>query len=103
MGARQGEAVATDDVSRDAPEAARDGAARRGDVLVVTLDDAELPSGLHALHRAAGFGVTSGARLLVVDLSRLGTLSSPTVTALLAAQRRCGQHGRTVVLRGVTR
>jgi anti-anti-sigma factor len=72
-------------------------------VVVVTLDETTLPSGLVELRSAVAATVRSGARTLVVDVSRLGRLSSPTVTALLWAQRRCRVQGGAVVLRGADR
>jgi anti-anti-sigma regulatory factor len=71
--------------------------------VVVSLDDADLPRGLVELRSAVAATVRSGARTLVVDVSRLGRLSSPTVTALLWAQRRCRVQGGAVVLRGAGR
>ena len=71
--------------------------------VVVTLDEATLPSGLVELRSGVTAVVRSGARVLVVDASRLGRLSSPTVTALLWAQRRCRAQGSVVVLRGIGR
>ena len=71
--------------------------------VVVTLDEATLPSGLVELRSGVTAVVRSGARVLVVDASRLGRLSSPTVTALLWAQRRCRVQGSAVVLRGISR
>lgn len=71
--------------------------------VVVRLDQTTLPSGLVELRSAVVAVVRSGARVLVVDVSGLDRLSSPTVTALLWARRRCRVQGSAVVLRGVTR
>jgi anti-anti-sigma regulatory factor len=75
----------------------------RARALVVTLDEAALPTGLVELRSGVAAVVRSGARVLVVDVSRLGHLSSPTITALLWAQRRCRAQGSVVVLRGIGR
>jgi anti-anti-sigma factor len=71
--------------------------------IVVTLDDADLPQGLVELRSAVVATLRSGARTLVVDVSRLDRMSSHTVTALLWAQRRCRVQGGAVVLRGAGR
>jgi len=71
--------------------------------VVVTLDEATLPTGLVELRTGVSAVVRSGADVLLVDVSGLGRMSSCTVTALLWAQRRCRVQGSAVVLQGVTR
>jgi ABC-type transporter Mla MlaB component len=70
--------------------------------IVVTLDEATLPSGLVELRSGVATAIRSRVATLVVDVSRLERLSSSTVTALLWAQRRCRVQGGAVVLRGIS-
>jgi anti-anti-sigma factor len=71
-------------------------------VLVALVDD-NMPASMVELRAAVAAAVRSGARTLVIDVSRVDQLSSSTVTALLWAQRRCRSQGGDVILRGVSR
>jgi anti-anti-sigma factor len=89
--------------SGTAHPATTDGSGGEPQAVVVRLHETTLPSGLVELRSAVVVVVRSGARLLVVDVSGLDQLSSPTVTALLWARRRCRVQGSAVVLRGAGR
>ena len=67
------------------------------------LDGARPATGVADLKAAVVQVVRSGVPVLLVDLQRVGRLSSTTVSALLWAQRRCRSQGGCVVLRGVDR
>ena len=71
--------------------------------MVVHLDGARPASGLAELRAGVIAVIRSGTPVLLVDLRRVGRLSSTTVSALLWAQRRCRSQGGSVVLRGVDR
>ncbi|MGY1707410.1 STAS domain-containing protein [Geodermatophilus sp. SYSU D00697] len=74
-----------------------------GDEVVLTLDDGVLIHGIADVRRLLDDALTSGARRLVVDLTRVRLLSSPAVTCLLEAHRTCRARGGGVVLRGANR
>jgi anti-anti-sigma factor len=74
-----------------------------GEGVVVHLDGARPATGVNELRAAVVQVVLTGVPVLLVDLRRVGRLSSTTISALLWAQRRCRSQGGAVVLRGVDR
>jgi len=68
----------------------------------VVLDDRTLPLGLSRLRAAVGASLLEGGSRVVVDIGGLQRLSSPTVAALLWANRQCAQRGGCVVLQSPT-
>lgn len=68
--------------------------------LVLSLDDATLLRGLATLRWHLDELMHGRPPVLVVDISHLSHLSSPTLAALLWAQRVCRGRGGHVVLRG---
>lgn len=74
-----------------------------GDEVTVRLDDAMLAEGLADMRWLLHDALLSGARRLVVDLSRVRLLSSSAVACFLWAHRTCRARGGTVVLRGANR
>ncbi|MGY1609257.1 MULTISPECIES: STAS domain-containing protein [unclassified Geodermatophilus] len=75
----------------------------RGDVVTVRLDDALLADGLADARWLLHDALLAGARLLVVDLTAVHSLSSSAVASLLSAHRTCRARGGAVVLRGANR
>ena len=70
--------------------------------VAVVLDDRSLPHGLSLLRSAVRAGLLHGGSRVVVDISGVQRLSSPTVAALLWANRQCAQRGGSVVLTAPT-
>lgn len=70
--------------------------------LAVVLDDRSLPLGLSLLRSAVRASLLQGGSRVVVDIGGLHRLSSPTVAALLWANRQCVQRGGCVVLQSPT-
>ncbi|HEX2073706.1 MAG TPA: STAS domain-containing protein [Geodermatophilus sp.] len=73
------------------------------DEVTVRLDDDLLADGLADVRWLLHDALLAGARRLVVDLSRVQYLSSPTVASFLWAHRTCRARGGAVVLRGANR
>jgi anti-anti-sigma factor len=74
-----------------------------GDQVTVRLTDDLLADGLADVRWLLHDALLTGARRLVVDLSRVQYLSSPAVASFLSAHRTCRARGGTVVLRGANR
>lgn len=74
-----------------------------GDEVTIHLDDALLADGLADVRWLLHDALLAGARMLVVDLSRVQSLSSTAVASFLWAHRICRARGGTVVLRGANR
>lgn len=70
--------------------------------VAVALDDRSLPLGLSRLRSAVRASLLQGGSRVVVDIGGLHRLSSPTVAALLWANRQCAQRGGCVVLQSPT-
>lgn len=68
--------------------------------VLVSLDDATLLQGLATLRWHLDDLLDGQPPVLIVDISALSQLSSPTLAALLWAQRVCRGRGGHVVLRG---
>ena len=75
----------------------------RGDEVTIRLDDALLADGLADVRWLLHDALLSGARCLVLDLSRVRLLSSSAVACFLWAHRTCRARGGAVVLRGANR
>lgn len=73
---------------------------RRGDAVVVRLEDSTGLRGLADLRWRLDTLLGDGAGTLVVDVAGLECLSSSTLAALLQARRICRARGGAVVLRG---
>jgi anti-sigma B factor antagonist len=74
-----------------------------GDQVTVRLDDALLADGLADVRWLLHDALLVGARRLVIDLTRVRSLSSSAVACLLWAHRTCRARGGAVVLRGANR
>lgn len=74
-----------------------------GSEVVVHLDGARPATGVAELRSAVVQVLRSGVPVLLVDLRRVGRMSSTTISALLWAQRRCRSQGGAVILRGADR
>ena len=74
-----------------------------GDRLTVHLDDAVLGDGLADVRWLLHGALLTGARHLVIDVTRVRSLSSSAVACLLWAHRSCRARGGAVVLRGANR
>ncbi len=74
-----------------------------GDEVTIRLSDELLAEGLADVRWLLRDALLAGARLLVVDLSRVSVLSSTAVASLLWAHRTCRARGGGVVLRGPNR
>lgn len=74
-----------------------------GDEVTIHLDDSLFADGLADVRWLLHDALLAGARMLVVDLSRVQTLSSTAVASFLWAHRICRARGGTVVLRGANR
>ncbi|SDU76690.1 STAS domain-containing protein [Jiangella alkaliphila] len=70
----------------------------RGDSAVVPLSDQTLREGIHDLRWRLEEMLADGPSALVVDVSGLTRLSSPTIAALLWTKRRCSARGVRVML-----
>lgn len=79
-----------------------DDGGRQSHDLAVVLDDRSLPSGLSRLRAAVLASLLEGGSRIVVDIAGLQRLSSPTVAALLWANRHCAHRGGSVVLQSPT-
>src|SRR3712207_2943018 len=86
-----------------APPRSRMDVGTQGDVVTVHLDEALLVDGLADVRWLLHDALLAGARRLVVDLSRVRSLSSAAVACLLWAHRTCRARGGAVVLRGANR
>ena len=73
------------------------------DEVTIHLEDALFADGLADVRWLLHDALLAGARLLVVDLTRVQHLSSTAVASLLWAHRICRARGGTVVLRGANR
>ncbi|MGY1808677.1 STAS domain-containing protein [Blastococcus sp. SYSU D00669] len=73
------------------------------DEVVVTLDDGVLADGFADARWLLHDALLAGARRIVVDLSRVGSLGSPALASFLWAHRVCRARGGAVVLRGADR
>ena len=78
------------------------GDVQAGDV-VVRLPDAGLNSSLTELDQQLDIALSLEPRVLVLDMSAIGRLSSTTVAELLWARRRCSRRGVEVLLRDPSR
>ncbi|PRY10062.1 STAS domain-containing protein [Kineococcus rhizosphaerae] len=74
-----------------------------GDGPVLVLDDDGLRQGLSALRRHAGPLLDADPTGLVVDVSRLSSLSSTTVAVLLRTRRLCRARGGRLTLQAPQR
>ncbi len=74
-----------------------------GDQVTLRLDDALLADGLADVRWLLHDALLAGARRLVIDLTRVRTLSSSAVACFLWAHRTCRARGGAVVLRGANR
>jgi anti-anti-sigma factor len=74
-----------------------------GEEITIQLDDALFADGLADVRWLLHDALLAGARLLVVDLTRVQSLSSTAVASFLWAHRICRARGGTVVLRGANR
>jgi anti-anti-sigma factor len=74
-----------------------------GEEVTVYLDDAMLADGLADMRWLLHDALLSGARRLVLDLTRVRLLSSSAVACFLWAHRACRARGGAVVLRGANR
>lgn len=74
-----------------------------GDEVTIQLSDELLADGLADVRWLLHDALLAGARLLVVDLTRVQALSSTAVASFLWAHRICRARGGTVVLRGANR
>jgi anti-anti-sigma factor len=74
-----------------------------GDEVTIHLDDALFADGLADVRWLLHDALLAGARMLVVDLTRVQALSSTAVASFLWAHRICRARGGTVVLRGANR
>lgn len=74
-----------------------------GDQVTVRLDDALLADGLADVRWLLHDALLTGARRLVIDLTRVKLLSSTAVACFLWAHRTCRARGGAVVLRGANR
>jgi anti-anti-sigma factor len=74
-----------------------------GDEVTIHLDDSLFADGLADVRWLLHDALLAGARMLVVDLSRVQTLSSTAVASFLWAHRICRARGGSVVLRGANR
>jgi anti-anti-sigma factor len=74
-----------------------------GDEATIHLEDALFADGLADVRWLLHDALLAGARLLVVDLTRVQHLSSTAVASLLWAHRICRARGGSVVLRGASR
>jgi anti-anti-sigma factor len=70
---------------------------------IVTISDADLGSGLTALHWRLRGLVMEGACLVVIDVSDIGEMSSTLLAALLDTHRVCRRRGGGVVIRHASR
>lgn len=73
------------------------------DQVVVELSDTTLESGMAELRWQLHDAVLAGARVLIVDVSRVSHLSSTVVATLLGAHRSCRARGGRVVIRNPNR
>ena len=73
------------------------------DEVDIRLEDTLLRDGLADVRWLLHDALLTGARRLVVDLSRVQNLASPAVASLLSAHRICRARGGSVVLRGANR
>jgi anti-anti-sigma regulatory factor len=85
------------------PAAAADISRGTGDEVVLSLSDNGLADAVDALEDRLDLVLASGARVLVLDMSAVETVSSTTVTVLLWAKRRCAARGLAVLLRQPSR
>jgi anti-anti-sigma factor len=74
-----------------------------GDEVTIQLDDSLFADGLADVRWLLHDALLAGARMLVVDLSRVQLLSSTAVASFLWAHRICRARGGAVVLRGANR
>jgi anti-anti-sigma factor len=74
-----------------------------GDEVTIELSDDLLADGLADVRWLLHDALLAGARLLIVDLTRVQNLSSTAVASFLWAHRICRARGGTVVLRGANR
>jgi anti-anti-sigma factor len=70
----------------------------RDNSAVVPLSDQTLRDGIHDLRWRLEEMLADGPSALIVDVSGLSRLSSPTIAALLWAKRRCTARGVRVTL-----
>jgi anti-anti-sigma regulatory factor len=77
------------------------------DGLVVTpvlpLRNAGVAQALDELELRLDTALATGPRVVVVDMSAIGQVSSTTIAALLWVKRRCASRGVEVLLRGPSR
>ncbi|SDF66226.1 anti-anti-sigma factor [Blastococcus aurantiacus] len=73
------------------------------DEVTIHLEDALFADGLADVRWLLHDALLAGARVLVVDLTRVQHLSSTAVASLLWAHRICRARGGSVVLRGANR
>lgn len=71
-----------------------------GDTVVVPLTEALMAEGLADVRWLLHDALLSGARWVVIDLTRAPQLSSAALASLLSAHRTCRARGGGVVLRG---
>jgi anti-anti-sigma factor len=74
-----------------------------GDEVTIRLSDDLLVEGLADVRWLLHDALLSGARRLVVDISRVSVLSSTAVASFLSAHRTARARGGAVVLRGPNR
>lgn len=74
-----------------------------GDCVVIALDDASLREGISDLRWRLDHLLADGQPTLVIDISRVSSLSSASVAAMLWAKRRCQARQARVVVRGPSR
>lgn len=79
------------------------GDARDDGRIVVQLTDETFVDGIARLRWQLRHLLTSGARVIVVDLAGLRQLSSTSVAALLSTHRVCRMRGGGVVIRRANR
>lgn len=74
-----------------------------GDEQVVDLSEALVADGLADVRWLLHDALLSGARRVVVDLSRVQQVASPALASFLWAHRICRARGGALVLRGADR
>ncbi|WP_228521985.1 STAS domain-containing protein [Nocardioides islandensis] len=70
---------------------------------VLLLREAGLAHTFDNLHARLDAALETGPRVVVVDMSAIGQVSSTTIAALLWVKRRCSARGVEVLLRGSSR